>query len=131
MNMSDVACVIVVCAYRWQNMGYVNNSLTQLMMVDGSFSSIESLPFGAWNFRGLTFTTFYGQYYNAWRPLPKLEFSADPSINNYEGRRWGDPDPFPEWEWPSADIKEFNKLLKSIQEFVKTHPIPDNKQDTK
>lgn len=48
--MSDVACVIVVCAYRRQNMGYVNNSLTQLMMVDGSFSPIESLTFEAWNF---------------------------------------------------------------------------------
>lgn len=62
--MTDVAYVLVVCAYNWENLGYVNNSLTQLLMVDNTFSPVGTIPFGIWNFKGLEFTTHYGQFYN-------------------------------------------------------------------
>ncbi|MDE7467591.1 MAG: hypothetical protein K2M61_04475 [Muribaculaceae bacterium] len=119
--MADVAYVIVVCAYNWKNWSYLNTSLTQLLMVDSSFNPVDSISFGAWDFKGLKFTTHPGQWYNQWRPLPMLELSADKSVNNYEPRPCNEPDPFPEWEWPIVDIKNITELLKSINEFVDSH----------
>ncbi|MDE5688394.1 MAG: hypothetical protein K2I18_07205 [Paramuribaculum sp.] len=63
--MSDVAYILVVCAYNWKNMGYVNTSLTQLLMVDKDFNPVDEIPFGVWNFKGLQFTTFPYQWYSA------------------------------------------------------------------
>lgn len=116
--MSDVAYVLVVCAYNWNNLGYVNTSLTQLVMVDNTFNPVESIRFGEWNFKGLQFTTHYGQFYNKWRPLPMLELFTSPNINNFEARPYDEPNPFPEWEWPSVDVKNITELLKSIHEFA-------------
>lgn len=117
LSMVDVAYILVVCAYNWKNWGYVNTSLTQLLIVDNSFNSVDSIPFGNWNFKGLQFTTHPGQWYNKWRPLPMLELSTDQSINNFDPRPWNEPDPFPEWEWPNVDVKNITELLKSIHEF--------------
>ena len=118
ISMADVAYVLVVCAYNWKNLGYVNTSLTQLMMVDNAYNPVENIPFGGWNFKSLQFTTHPGQWYSAWRPLPMLELSDNPSINNYEEHPYGEPDPFPEWEWPNVDIKNISGLLNSIQKFA-------------
>lgn len=117
ISMGDVAFVIVVCAYNWKNLGYLNTSLTQLLMVDSSFNPVDSISFGTWDFKGLQFTTHPGQWYNKWRPLPMLELSEDKSVNNYVPRPWDAPDSFPEWEWPNVDIKNMTELLKSIKEF--------------
>lgn len=120
--MADITYVLVVCAYNWKNLGYVDTSLTQLLMVDHTFSPIESIPFGRWNFKGLQFTTHPGQWYSAFRPLPILEFTTNPSVNNFEARPWNEPDPFPKWEWPNVDIKNMTELLKSIQKFILNYP---------
>ena len=120
-SMIDVAYVLVVCAYNWKNLGYVNTSLTQLFMVDHSLYPLDSIPFGTWNFKGLQFTTHPGQLYNKWRPIPMLELSTEQSINNFAPRTWNEPDPFPEWEWPNVDIKNITELLMSIKEFVATN----------
>ena len=121
ISMSDVACVLVVCAYNWKNMGYVNTSLIQLAMVDQSFQPIEKIQFGKWNFKGLQFTRFYGEYYNAWRPIPILELSTDSSVNNLLSQPYVGPEPFPEWEWPNVDVKQMTEILKSINEFAETY----------
>lgn len=118
ISMADIAYVLVVCAYNWKNWGYVNTSLTQLLMADNAYNSVENIPFSAWNFKGLRFTKHPGQWYSAWRPLPMLELSDNPSINNYEEHPYGEPDPFPEWEWPNVDIKNITPLLTSIHEFI-------------
>lgn len=120
INMSDVEYIIVVCAHNWKNLGYVNTSLTQLLMVDKDFNSVEDIPFGEWSFKGLSFITFYGQWYSAWRPYPKLELTSDPRINNY-GIIDDYVKKFPEWEWPNADIKQFQLYLDSINEFAEKH----------
>lgn len=58
-----------------------------------------------------------------------LELSTDPTVNNFEERRSGEPDPFPEWEWPNADIKNITHLLKSIKEFAEVnHDVESTKQ---
>lgn len=121
IGMRDIAYVLVVCAYNWKNMGYVNTSLIQLLMVDSVFDPVESIPFGLWNFKGLQFSTHPGQFYNKWRPLPMLELSTDRTINNFESRPWDEPDPFPEWEWPHVDVKNMTELLKSVNEFCNHH----------
>lgn len=90
-------------------------------MVDNDFNAVDEILFDTWNFKGLQFYNFPGQWYNAWRPIPKLALSVDHSVNNYEGP-WGEPDPFPEWEWPCVDIKGFSYLLKSIHEFTQSYP---------
>ena len=112
INMCDVEYIIVVCAHNWKYLGCVNTSLTQLLMVDNEFNSIESIPFGEWAFKGLSF-----KWYRAWRPYPKLELVSNPRINNYD---IFDEyvEKFPEWIWPNADIKQFQLYLNSINEFV-------------
>ena len=122
--MVDVAYVLVVCAYNWKNWGCINTSLTQLLMVDNTFNPVDTISFGIWNFKGLTFTTHPGQWYNQWRPIPMMELSTNPSINNYEPRPWDEPDPFPTWEWPYVNIKNMTELLKSIQEFTQNNSCP-------
>lgn len=127
INMSDVAYVIVVCAYNWENMGYVNNSLTQLGMVDSHFNPVDAIPFGEWDFKGLHFTTYYGQWYNAWKPVPNLELRSDPSIENYKSKtlqEW-EQSKFPEWEWSGGVTKtsDFQTLLNEINEFVKVNAM--------
>ena len=121
VSMVNIAYVIVVSAYNWKNMGYVNTSLTQLLMVDNAFEPVENISFGIWNFKGLMFVPHRGQYYNAWRPVPMLELSDDPSVNNFEARPWDEPDPFPEWEWPHVTIENISELFKSVTEFARTH----------
>ena len=125
INMSDVAYVLVVCAYNWENMGYVNNSLTQLMMVDGLFNPVDAIPFGEWDFKGLCFVTYPGQWYNAWKPEPKLELRSDTSIENYKPKtleEWNQSK-FPKWEWSGGATRtyEFQTLLDEINEFVKVN----------
>lgn len=80
INMSDVAYVIVVIKYRWQNMGYVNSSLTTLLMTDHEFNAVESIPFGEWNMT-LEFTGRYGDWYNKYAPYPVLTLASDPDVN--------------------------------------------------
>lgn len=116
--MADVAYVLVVCAYNWKNLGYVNTSLTQLMMVDNAYNPVENIPFGGWNFKGLQFTTHPGQWYSAWCPLPILELISDPNVNNLGTLPYDETDSFPEWEWPNVDIKNISGLLNSIQKFA-------------
>lgn len=118
--MCDVEYIIVVCGYNWKNLGYNNQSLTQLLMVDKDFNPVDSIPFGEWIFKGLGFHTFPGQYYNAWLPYPRLELSSDPRIKNY-GLIDEFVEKFPEWEWPNEGIKEFQRLLTSINEFVEAN----------
>ena len=120
VDMSDVACVIVVCAYKWENFGYTNTSLTQLMMADKNFDPIDNIRFGIWNFKGLQFTTFESSWYDEYRPIPYLELSTDPSLNNSLNRPYNESDPFPKWEWPTVRIDGLSKLLESINEFVET-----------
>lgn len=117
INMVDVAYIIVVSPYRWKNLGYTNTSLTQLLMVDNQFNPVESIPFGKWNFKGLNFTTHPGNYYNAWKPYPKLELSSNESINNFERKPIDELEMFPKWEWPGS-IDNITELLKSIHEFT-------------
>lgn len=119
-DMSDVAYVIVVCAYKWNNSIYTNTSLTQLIMADKNFNPIDSIPFGIWNFKGLQFTTFKGCWYDKYRPIPILELSTDPSVNNSLNRPYNASDPFPKWEWPTARIEGLSELLESINEFVES-----------
>lgn len=131
-NMSNVGYIIVVCPYKWKNWGYVNISLTQLMMVDSNFEPVDSIHMGEWNFKGLGFITFPGTFYNAWRPYPKMELVSDTNVNNYAPIADDEPNPFPQWVWPSTTIENATDLFKSIDEFVKSHKDfkPDNNPST-
>ena len=121
INMDNIAYVLVVCAYNWENMGYINNSLTQLVMVDGMFNPVDAIPFGEWDFKGLEFTTFPGQWYSKWKPYPKLALRADPSINNFEPGSADEPSKFPEWEWHGDVNHDFQTLLDDINKFAEAN----------
>lgn len=121
--LTDKAFIIVVCAYNWSNWGYTNTSLTQLLMVDTKFDPIDGIRFGSWIFRGLQFTRHYGQFYNAWRPLPKLELISNSLVNNFVEKPYDAPEYFPEWEWPCVDINNITELFRSIHEFSQKFPI--------
>ena len=123
-NMVGVECVIVVCAYKWENMGYVNTSLTQLVMVDNLFNPIDGLQFGDWTFKGLGFTTRFGDYYNKWKPYPKLELTSDPSINNYEPMDAEQAAKFPDWTWTTSNVDGFAHLLNEIHSFAEANRLP-------
>ena len=125
INMSDVAYVLVVCTYNWENMGYVNNSLTQLVMVDGLFNPVDAIPFGEWDFKGLQFTTYPGQWYSKWKPIPLLVLRSDPSINNDMSRPIEDPSKFMDWKWSGGitQTNDFQVLLTEINEFVKVNAM--------
>ena len=126
LSMADVEYVIAVSAYQWTNLGYTNTSLTQLAVVDNKFEPVEGIEFGDWTFKGLDFTRHYGNYYNAWKPFPKLELTSDPSINNYEPRpaqaqEWGEEyEKMRLHDWKSS-IEDMTGLLKEIHEFTETY----------
>ena len=118
INMCDVEYIIVVCAHNWENMGYINTSLTQLLMVDKHFNPIDGIQFGNWTFKGLGFTRHSGSYYNAWKPYPNLELTSNPSINNYKPMTLEEIEKFPEWDWKNGDIKDFTATLEEINAFA-------------
>lgn len=123
LSMVDVEYIIVVSAYQWTNLGYTNTSLTQIAMVNNKFEPVDGIQFGDWTFKGLNFTTRFGDYYNAWKPLPKMELTSDPSINNYEPRtmeEWNEFDAWENWEW-NSNIENMTSLLKDIHEYATTH----------
>ncbi len=123
LSMVDVEYIIAVSAYQWKNLGYTNTSLIQLAMVNNKFEPVDGIEFGDWTFKGLNFTIGFGDYYNAWKPSPKMELTSDPSINNYEPRtseEWEEFESWANWEWKSS-IEDMTGLLKDIHEFAATH----------
>lgn len=110
-SMAGIAYVIVVTAYRWTNFGYVNTSLTTLMMVDNQFNPVDKIPFGSWDFE-LSFSRHPGSYYDAWCPYPIMTLASDSRINTNQSKC-----PY-HWDWPQPCITDFNTVLKSVNEFV-------------
>ena len=127
VNMSDVEYIFAVCAYHWKNLGYLNSSFTQLVMADHDFNPIDSITFGNWSVRELGFTNRHGEWYNKYKPYPKMELISDPSINNYKPMTMKEHERIskicPEWDWKCQRIEDFDTLLTEIHEFVKRYPL--------
>ncbi|MBD5267697.1 MAG: hypothetical protein HDS41_05890 [Bacteroides sp.] len=123
VNMNDVEYVIAVCAYRWENLGYHNSSLTQLVMVDHDFNPVDSITFGNWALRELGFTNRINDWYNKYKPYPHLELISDPSINNYKPMEPAEIERFPQWDWKCQRIEDFNTFLTDVHEFAAKYPL--------
>ncbi|MBD5343551.1 MAG: hypothetical protein HDR83_02175 [Bacteroides sp.] len=121
--MDNIEYVIVVCAYRWENLGYTNASLTQLLMVDHDFNPVEYIPFGNWAFKELGFTTRPNDWYNKYMPYPHLELISDPSVNNYKPKTMEEHEKAPKWNSKCQDIEDFNTFLNDIHEFSRLNPL--------
>ncbi len=122
-NMTDIGYIIAVCAYHWENLGYTNSSLMQLVMVDHDFNPVDKIIFGNWAFVELGFTTRPFDWYNKYKPYPHLELISDPSINNYKPMTMEELERVPEWEWKCQYIEDFGTLLSDIHEFSSKYPL--------
>ena len=123
INMNNVEYVIVVCAYRWTNLGYTNSSHTQLVMVDHDFNPVDEIIFGNWAFKELGFTQQPSQWYDKYKPYPHLELISDPTINNYKPMTDEEYERVPKWDWQCLFVEDFNILLTDIQNFVSKYPF--------
>lgn len=115
VNMSDVAYVLVVCAYRWENLGYVNSSLTTLVMVDSGFQPVDKIPFGSWDMVSLDFTIRPGDWYNKWKPYPILELAGKPEVNTNSCEC-----PY-ELILNNISVENFSAVLDDINKFVEDY----------
>ena len=108
IKLTNYQWIICVCTYRWENAGYTNYSHKLIGMYDKELQPIDYIPFGFWLLKDIKFSCGFGQFFNAYCPVPYMVSRFNSDLNSKD------------YKWPQTyTLTDMDKFLSDVWNFEK------------